>query len=135
MPLKRLVCSLFDNATAPDATDKGVGGVAMFRFTAAECQAGIATGLSFPFLVDIIGIQSYEETDMTGNGLITLDKAGSDMATTHTVTAAGSGHSRTAVPDTDTLARDIAPNTLVGITLDSTPSGGSYCVGIEWRHA
>lgn len=132
---KKLVCALFGDGKGANSTDKGVGGIAMFRFTASEIAAGIVTGFSLPFLADIIGIQSYEETAMTGDGLVSLSADGNSITATHTVSAASSAGSRTAVPDTDTNARDIAPNAPIVITLDSTPSAGSYCVGIEFRHA
>ena len=130
---KGRLCPLFDrNATA----DKGVGGVVCIPFL-AEILNDFDWHISFPFPVDIIGIQSFEVGALTANSVITLDVGGTDAATTHTITATAAGtRLRTAIdPDTDTTVKNIAANTVINVECDGTASAGTAVVYLEWRHA
>ena len=132
---KGRLCPLFNRNTS---ADKGVGGLVPIDFGAA-IQSDVDFSVSFPWPVDIIGIQSIETSALTGNSVITLDVGGSNVTTTHTITATAAGtRLRTAIdPDgsgNDEI-KDVAANTAIVIECDGTASGGEAIVILEWRHA
>lgn len=86
--------------------------------------------VSFPEIVSIVGIQSFESATLTANSVLTIDVGGANLAQTHTVTATGLGtRLRTAV--TDTNGKMITAGTVISIENDGTASGGEAVIYLE----